>query len=112
METMEQDGQTGESSVSPVSRKIILASAIADSSVTIPNVSVVIDLCRALEVSWNYEKKRHIPKTVWASHSICDQRKGRTGRTCSGKVFRLVQQSFYLTHFSAPRGFGKLHSNY
>ena len=76
-------------------RKILLASAIADSSVTIPNVACVIDICRALEVKWSSTKSRYHTATVWASQAICDQRRGRTGRTCSGKVFRLVYQSFY-----------------
>jgi hypothetical protein len=78
-------------------RRVLLASAIADSSVTIPGVTCVIDLCRALEVRWSLESKQYIPKTVWASHSVCDQRKGRTGRTCPGRVFRLLPQAFYIT---------------
>ena len=38
-------------------RRILLASAIADSSVTIPNVTSVIDLCRSLQVTWESSKK-------------------------------------------------------
>ncbi|KAL7543042.1 hypothetical protein ACHAXR_012343 [Thalassiosira sp. AJA248-18] len=76
-------------------RKVLLASAIADSSVTIPNVACVIDTCRALEVTWSSKRSKYNAATVWASQAICDQRRGRTGRTCSGKVFRLVYQSFY-----------------
>jgi len=34
-------------------RKILLASAIADSSVTVPGVACVIDTCKALEMKWN-----------------------------------------------------------
>lgn len=78
-------------------RKILLASAIADSSVTIPGVTTVVDLCRSLQVKWDPERKMHTSKTVWASRSICDQRRGRTGRTCPGKVFRLVPKGFYVT---------------
>ena len=80
----------------PKNRHILLASAIADSSVTIPGVTCVIDSCRALEVKWDSQRETYIPKTMWASKSICDQRKGRTGRTCPGRVFRLVNQSFYI----------------
>lgn len=76
-------------------RKILLASAIADSSVTIPNVTCVIDTCRSLEVKWDSEVSAYKPKTIYASQAICDQRRGRTGRTCPGRVFRLVYQSFY-----------------
>jgi len=77
-------------------RHILLASAIADSSVTIPGVTCVIDTCRALEVRWDAKKEVNDAKTVWASKSICDQRRGRTGRTCAGRVFRLLHQSFYI----------------
>ena len=76
-------------------RKVLLASAIADSSITIPNVTCVIDTCRALDVKWNVRRSQPDVATVWASRAICDQRRGRTGRTCSGKVFRLVYLSFY-----------------
>jgi ATP-dependent helicase HrpB len=78
-------------------RKILVANAIADSSVTIPGVTCVVDLCRSLEVKLSAEDKTHIPRTVWSSHSICDQRRGRTGRTCAGKVFRLVPKGFYVS---------------
>lgn len=81
-------------------RHILLASAIADSSVTIPGVTCVIDTCRALEVKWNAKSEVHQAKTVWASQSICDQRRGRTGRTCAGRVFRLVNQRFYNNYFN------------
>lgn len=77
-------------------RRILLASAIADSSVTIPGVSCVIDLCRALQVSWNPIKATNTPKTWWASQSICNQRQGRTGRTCPGRCFRLVSKGFFI----------------
>jgi len=92
-----------DSSITPITettrdvsgrRQILLASAIADSSVTVPGVTCVIDMCRALQVKWN---DYYIAKTVWASKSICDQRKGRTGRTCSGRVFRLLPRGFYLS---------------
>ncbi|GFH45303.1 hypothetical protein CTEN210_01777 [Chaetoceros tenuissimus] len=76
-------------------RKVLLASAIADSSVTIPQVSIVIDTCRSLEVKWDCDNCRYIPRTTWSSQAICDQRKGRTGRTCTGRVFRLVHQGFF-----------------
>ena len=85
----------GNSNSTGKKRKVLLASAIADSSITIPNVSCVIDTCRALEVKWNVRRSKSDVATVWASQAICDQRRGRTGRTCSGKVYRLVYQSFY-----------------
>lgn len=79
-------------------RKVLLASAIADSSITIPNVSCVIDTCRALEVTWVPERSKYESMTTFASQAICDQRRGRTGRTCSGRVFRLVHENFFNNH--------------
>jgi hypothetical protein len=80
-----------------VLRRVLLASAIADSSVTVPGVTCVIDMCRALEVRWDPDMKTYIPQTVWASKSICTQRRGRTGRTCAGRVFRLIPKGFYIS---------------
>jgi HrpA-like RNA helicase len=77
-------------------RRVLLASAIADSSITVPGVSCVIDMCRALEVKWRPDTKSYIPNTIWASQSICQQRRGRTGRTCPGSVFRLIPKGFYV----------------
>ena len=79
-------------------RKVLLASAIADSSITIPNVSCVIDTCRALEVKWVSQRSKYDSMTTYSSQAICDQRRGRTGRTCSGRVFRLVHENFFNNH--------------
>jgi len=87
-------------------RKVLLASAIADSSITIPNVSCVIDTCRALEVKWVPERSKYESMTTFASQAICDQRRGRTGRTCSGRVFRLVHENFFnnqMDKFERPQ---------
>ncbi|KAG0500091.1 hypothetical protein HPP92_000163 [Vanilla planifolia] len=35
------------------------------------------------------------PELVWVSKSQAEQRKGRTGRTCDGLIYRLVTGSFY-----------------
>jgi hypothetical protein len=84
-----------------IPRRIILASAIADSSITIPRVSCVIDTCRSLQVKWDPAREVHSSRTIWASQSICDQRKGRTGRTNPGQVYRLVPKHFYVNKLEA-----------
>ncbi|CAL9101918.1 unnamed protein product [Musa acuminata var. zebrina] len=76
-------------------RKVILATNIAESSVTIPGVAYIIDSCRSLQVFWDPIRKVDSCELVWVSKSQADQRKGRTGRTCDGKIYRLVTQSFY-----------------
>jgi HrpA-like RNA helicase len=74
---------------------VILATNLAESSLTIAGVSTVIDYCRCNQIHWQHESKLSTAKTVWASQSQCDQRRGRTGRTCSGTVFRLVPRVAY-----------------
>ncbi|CAK7348308.1 unnamed protein product [Dovyalis caffra] len=76
-------------------RKVILATNIAESSVTIPKVAYVIDSCRSLQVFWDAARKKDSTELVWVSKSQADQRKGRTGRTCDGQIYRLVTSSFF-----------------
>lgn len=74
--------------------KLILATAIADSSITIPGASSVVDFCRAVEVECQ-PSQRSVSRIVWASNSVCDQRKGRTGRTCNGTIYRMIPKWEY-----------------
>lgn len=76
-------------------RKVILATNIAESSVTIPGVAFVIDSCRSLQVFWDTNRKMESAELVWVSKSQAEQRKGRTGRTCDGQIYRLVTRAFY-----------------
>ncbi|CAH9081302.1 unnamed protein product [Cuscuta europaea] len=76
-------------------RKVILATNIAESSVTIPKVGYVIDSCRSLQVFWDNSRKSDRAELEWVSKSQANQRQGRTGRTCDGRVYRLVTRAFY-----------------
>lgn len=75
--------------------KIILATNIAESSVTIPNVTTVIDFC--LTKNLETLKGSSISSLVlsWASRNNCKQRAGRSGRVCPGVVVRLVEKEFF-----------------
>lgn len=85
-------------------RKVILATNIAESSVTIPKVAYVIDSCRSLQVFWDGNRKTESAELVWVSKSQAEQRRGRTGRTCDGQVYRLVTGSFFsqLADYELP----------
>lgn len=76
--------------------KIVLSTNIAESSVTIPNVGLVIDFCLTKHLV-TAKGSQNISSLVlnWASRNNCEQRAGRTGRVCPGIVFRLVHKSFY-----------------
>eukprot|EP01047_Picozoa_sp_COSAG01_P038276 COSAG01_NODE_3097_length_6590_cov_20.121707_4_plen_98_part_00 len=57
--------------------KVILATNVAESSLTIPGVSLVVDLCRRLQVCWDAERQASRAQIHWASRSQLDQRKVR-----------------------------------
>lgn len=49
--------------------QVILATNIAESSVTIPGVAFVIDSCRSLQVVWDFNRKKESAELVWVSKS-------------------------------------------
>ena len=75
--------------------KVVFATNIAETSITIPDVSVVIDcgLSRRME----YDEKRRLRTLVcgWCSRSAAKQRSGRAGRVSSGTVIRLYTRGVY-----------------
>ena len=75
--------------------RIVLASSVAESSLTIKRVTHVIDSCRACEVHWAPASGEGSPHFVWTSKAQAMQRAGRTGRTNHGTVWQLVTPSTY-----------------
>lgn len=75
--------------------KIIIATNIAESSITIPDCFYVIDFCllkqQQIEAASGVEKL----SLCWASQASLRQRQGRVGRVCSGLCFRLIPEQFY-----------------
>ena len=79
-------------------RHIILATNIAESSLTVPDVEYVIDFCLCKTLIANQQGYNMTYLALeWSSKSSSDQRSGRTGRTINGQVFRLVPSHFYQT---------------
>lgn len=75
--------------------KVILATNIAESSITIPNVAYVIDFCLTKFLKTHKGSQMSSFELGWASKNNCKQRAGRTGRVGRGTVFRLVFKDFY-----------------
>ncbi|CAH0775215.1 unnamed protein product [Bemisia tabaci] len=76
-------------------RKIVVATNIAETSVTIPGIAYVID-CGFQKLKWfNPESQTDALITVPISQASADQRAGRSGRERPGKVFRLYTESAY-----------------
>ncbi|KAL4502593.1 hypothetical protein ABPG73_014350 [Tetrahymena malaccensis] len=76
--------------------KIILATNIAESSITIPNCFVVFDFCLTKEINYNPSSGIEKLELQWASKASITQRAGRTGRNCNGVNIRLIPKQFYL----------------
>lgn len=75
-------------------RKLILSTNIAETSLTIPNCSFIID--SMIEKIPRETSSGSISLlSTKISKSSAQQRKGRTGRTCNGKVLRMCTEEEY-----------------
>jgi ATP-dependent helicase HrpB len=77
----------------PGSRRIILATNVAESSVTLPGIRAVIDLGLAREPRLDPNSGFTRLETVAISQASADQRAGRAGRVAPGVAYRLWPQS-------------------
>ena len=73
-------------------RKIILSTNIAETSLTIDDVSFVVDTGRAKEKNYDPHLKTSTLAPTWISQASAKQRKGRAGRTKRGVAFRLFSK--------------------
>ena len=74
-------------------RRVILATNIAETSVTIPDVVYVIDTAKIKEL--RFDPDRHISSLVsaWVGSSNLNQRVGRAGRHRPGEYFGLLSKA-------------------
>jgi ATP-dependent helicase HrpB len=74
-------------------RRIVLATNVAESSVTLPNVRAVVDTGLAREPRFDPNSGFSRLETVTISQASADQRAGRAGRVAPGVCYRLWPQS-------------------
>ncbi|SPO38961.1 probable Putative DEAH-box ATP-dependent helicase UM11114 [Pseudozyma flocculosa] len=70
-------------------RKIVVSTNVAETSITIPDISYVIDTGRVKETRFEPESSLTRLVECWASRAACRQRRGRAGRVRAGECFRL-----------------------
>ncbi|ELU41447.1 DEAH box polypeptide 36 [Rhizoctonia solani AG-1 IA] len=81
----------------PGVRRIILATNIAETSITIPDVVYVVDTARIKEK--RYDPARHMSSLVsaWVGSSNLNQRAGRAGRHRSGEYYGIISKARLAT---------------
>ncbi len=85
-------------------RKIIVATNVAETSITIPGIKYVIDSGLARISRYSPRTRTTSLPVVPISKSSCDQRKGRCGRVQNGICIRLYSEEDYNTRpqFTPP----------
>ena len=79
----------------PERRKIVVATNIAETSITIPGIGFVIDSGLAKINSYNTRTLTAALTEQPISHASCNQRRGRAGRTGPGACYRLYSEQSY-----------------
>jgi len=83
-------------------RRVVLATNVAESSVTLPGVRVVIDTGLAREPRFDPNSGFSRLETVAISQASADQRVGRAGRVAEGWAYRLWPESQRLDPARTP----------
>ncbi|CAN0878208.1 DExH-box ATP-dependent RNA helicase DExH3 [Linum grandiflorum] len=78
-------------------RKIVLATNVAETSITINDVVFVVDCGKAKEKSYDALNNTPYLLPSWISKASARQRKGRAGRVQPGECYHLYRRSVYDT---------------
>ena len=74
-------------------RKIVAATNVAETSITIEDIVAVIDCGRVKETSFDPQNNMVKLEEVWASRAAGKQRKGRAGRVRAGVCYKLYTRN-------------------
>ena len=77
-------------------RRIVLATNVAETSLTVPNIGFVIDPGFARLSRYSYRSKLQRLPIERISQASADQRKGRCGRIAPGVCYRLYDEADFL----------------
>ncbi|KAL5520124.1 hypothetical protein ACEPAG_1784 [Sanghuangporus baumii] len=81
------------------SRLVVVATNVAETSLTIPGIRYVIDCGRAKERCYDVSTGVQSFRVNWISKASADQRAGRAGRTGPGHCYRLYSSALFENHF-------------
>ena len=74
-------------------RKVVVATNVAETSITIEDIVAVIDCGKVKETSFDPQNNMVKLEEVWASRAACKQRKGRAGRVRAGVCYKLYTRN-------------------
>ena len=83
-------------------RKIILATNIAETSITIPDVRYVVDTGKVREKQYDQTRRITSLTCTWISKSNSKQRAGRAGRVQNGNYYALFPKECYDSMRASP----------
>ncbi|MFB9472284.1 ATP-dependent helicase HrpB [Nonomuraea salmonea] len=84
-------------------RRVVLATSVAESSLTVPGVRVVVDSGLAREPRTDHSRGLGSLTTVRASKAAATQRAGRAGREAPGTVYRCWTEADHARLADHPR---------
>lgn len=91
LETREQKKVFGKPP--PGKRKVVVATNVAETSITIDDIVAVIDSGKVKETSFDPQNNMRKLEETWASRAACKQRRGRAGRVQEGKCYKLYTRN-------------------
>ncbi|KAG0213330.1 putative ATP-dependent RNA helicase DHR1 [Mortierella sp. GBA30] len=83
----------------PGSRLCVVATNVAETSITIPNIKYVVDSGKSKERHYDKETGIQTFQVGWTSKASATQRAGRAGRTGHGHCYRLYSSAVYENEF-------------
>ncbi|KAJ2006785.1 putative ATP-dependent RNA helicase DHR1 [Coemansia thaxteri] len=83
----------------PGSRLCVVATNVAETSITIPGIRYVVDTGLAKEKSYDAQTQVQSFEVGWTSQASANQRMGRAGRTGPGHCYRIFSSAVFNDQF-------------
>ncbi|KAJ3126780.1 ATP-dependent RNA helicase dhx37, partial [Physocladia obscura] len=83
----------------PGTRLCVVATNVAETSLTIPNVKYVVDCGKVKERRYDTHSGVQTFQIGWTSRASADQRAGRAGRVGPGHCYRLFSSAVFANYF-------------
>ncbi|KAJ3258708.1 ATP-dependent RNA helicase dhx37 [Boothiomyces macroporosus] len=81
------------------SRLVVIATNVAETSLTIPGIKYVVDCGKAKERRYDSQTGIQNFQIAWTSQASADQRAGRAGRLGPGHCYRLFSSAVFHNYF-------------